>query len=93
MTSVNYVLKLLLLGYNTIRQINKTDKFSDPGGFFFTIIVMCVGELHNDLNSISLLFIEYITLGVYIFGLQAKLDFCWTPNPIRDHGNVIICSS
>lgn len=35
-------------------MINKMDKFSDSGGFFF-IIIMCVGLSHNYLNSISLM--------------------------------------
>lgn len=33
------------------------DKFSGSGGFFFTIIIMRVGQQYNDLNSISFLFI------------------------------------
>ena len=77
--------------------IDKMDTFSDSGGFFFTINIMHVGQSCHDWDSISFLFIQWVTLNVitrvYIFGPEAKLEFCLTPNPIRDHGNVIICSS
>lgn len=56
-----------------------------------------LGQSHSDLSNLSLLFIYWVTLSiitwVYLYRSGAKLDFCLTPNPIRDHGNVVMCPS